>query len=56
MVYSTKNLAELLGVTPQTVSNWRRAGEGPKWTRLGEKVVRYRKEDVEEFLAQGEGK
>lgn len=30
-----KNVAQRYGITPETLSNWRREGKGPKYIRLG---------------------
>jgi predicted DNA-binding transcriptional regulator AlpA len=55
-MYSTRELATLLGVAPATVAKWRRTpdGGGPKWIKLNSKLVRYRTEDVQEWLAEQE--
>lgn len=60
MVYSGRlltldELAEWLGVSPATVRDWRVDGKGPPAVKLGEgrnAAVRYRREDVEEWLLQ----
>lgn len=43
-------LADLYGVSLQTVRNWRWKGEGPRWVKLGARCVRYRAEDVQAFI------
>lgn len=45
-------LADLLGVGLSTLRNWRCAGRGPRFMRLGG-CVRYSRDDIEAFLAQG---
>jgi hypothetical protein len=42
--------AQLLGVSPRTLQNWRRTGRGPVHVRLGG-LVRYAPADVEAFIA-----
>lgn len=46
--------AELLGVAQQTMRNWRLAGTGPRWLRIGARSVRYRLADLEAFAEAGE--
>ncbi len=38
---TTHEIAQYLRVTPLTLKNWRRDGEGPPWIRLGPKMIRY---------------
>ncbi|MFG0251291.1 MAG: helix-turn-helix transcriptional regulator [Phycisphaerales bacterium JB038] len=44
-------LATELGVTTKTLERWRMTGDGPPFLRISRKVIRYRKADVEAFLA-----
>lgn len=55
-MYSPKELAKLLGVSVDTLAKWRKrnVGEGPPWTRVGPKVIRYNAKDVEAYLASRE--
>lgn len=46
-----RQLATLLGVTVQTLADWRCARRGPRFLRLGGRAVRYRRADVLEFIA-----
>jgi predicted DNA-binding transcriptional regulator AlpA len=39
-----------LGVAPITLRRWRRNRKGPRYVRLGAKVVGYRVRDVDEFV------
>jgi predicted site-specific integrase-resolvase len=41
-------VAERWGFSPRTLENWRCRGEGPRFLKIGGKVV-YRLEDVEAF-------
>ena len=43
-------LAELLGASLQTIRNWRWRGDGPRYVKLGGRMVRYRPEDVRAFI------
>ena len=36
----------------QTLANWRTAGNGPKFTRLNGRMIRYRRSDLQTWLAQ----
>lgn len=59
---TTKEAAELLSVSPQTLCNWRtraKRGEGEEPIKsicLGRKAVRYERKDVMAFLEQQRGK
>lgn len=55
-MYPPKELAGLLGVSVDTLAKWRKrnVGEGPPWTRVGPKVIRYNAKDVEAYLASRE--
>lgn len=47
---TTGELAEMLGVAPQTLRDWRMQGRGPAFLKLGHPVsgrVMYRAEDVD---------
>jgi predicted DNA-binding transcriptional regulator AlpA len=50
---TTDELARLLRVDPSSVRRWRTATpmQGPPYVRLSERVVKYRREDVECWLA-----
>jgi hypothetical protein len=49
----TKAAAEYLGVSVQTLANWRYLNVGPKWTRTG-RSVKYREADLEAYLARND--
>lgn len=36
----------------QTLANWRTAGTGPRFTRLNGRMIRYRRSDLQAWLAQ----
>ncbi len=44
--------AELLGLRPQTLAVWAMDGRYLPVVRVGSRAVRYRSEDIEEFVAQ----
>jgi predicted site-specific integrase-resolvase len=41
-----KQLAERWGISPKTLERWRWLGQGPKFLKLGGRIV-YRLEDIE---------
>jgi hypothetical protein len=46
----TARVAAHIGMAPITLRKWRLNGIGPAWIRCG-RAVRYRREDVERWLA-----
>lgn len=54
LVLSPTQLAEVMGVPVKTVYLWNSAGTAPTAMRLG-KHIRYRREDVEAWMAQRVG-
>ncbi|MGQ9688325.1 MAG: helix-turn-helix domain-containing protein [Desulfobaccales bacterium] len=44
--------AKLLGVSPQTLRNWRFLGKGPAYTKRG-RMIRYRVQDLLDFMSAG---
>ncbi|ODU41779.1 MAG: hypothetical protein ABS96_30375 [Lysobacteraceae bacterium SCN 69-123] len=48
-----KEVAATLGVAPGTLRNWRSLRIGPVYVKLGKRAVRYRRSDVETFIASG---
>ena len=47
---STRALGERWSISPRTLERWRCAGEGPRFLKLGGRVV-YRIDDIEAFEA-----
>ena len=45
--------ARHLGVALQSVRNWRWKGTGPKYHRIGQRIIRYRRRDLDDFIARG---
>lgn len=43
-------LAALLGVSLQTVRNWRWKDKGPRYVKVGARCIRYRPDDVRTFI------
>lgn len=50
---TTEEVAKYLNVSMNTLSTWRAKGGGPRSVKLGEKAVRYRKADVDDFIKKG---
>jgi excisionase family DNA binding protein len=46
-------VAELLQVSTLTLAAWRSRGEGPRYVKLGAKMVRYRRADLDAWVAEG---
>src|SRR4051812_19019275 len=44
-------VAHRLGVSTRTLARWRQLDDGPAWTRVGTKAIRYRRGDVMAWLA-----
>ena len=47
---TTANVANVLGFAPETVKRWRRSGDGPPFVRVGSKGIRYKPDDVWDWL------
>jgi predicted DNA-binding transcriptional regulator AlpA len=48
---SEAQLCQLLQVAPRTTALWREEGTGPKFIRVGKLKLRYRRADVDVWLA-----
>lgn len=46
---NTQRAADYLGLRPTTLNNWRIAGKGPRFMRIGSRVV-YRQADLDAYL------
>ena len=45
-------VAAALGVSPQTIRNWRREGKGPKWHGFEPRTFRYPVSEFEKWVAE----
>lgn len=43
--------AAILGVSRQTIANWRWRGCGPRYRKIGQRLVRYHRSDLGKFAA-----
>jgi len=54
---STDEAARILGVSRQTLCNWRWSGNaGPRFHKIGARLVRYHRADLAAFAAGESGK
>lgn len=51
---SESEVAAMLKLAPGTLRNWRSLKVGPRWTKL-RRAVRYRRVDLDAFIASGMG-
>ena len=51
MLLNETQVAQLLCCTKSALRRWRREGRGPRFVKIG-RLVRYRQEDVEDFINQ----
>lgn len=54
-VFTTDDLAELLGVSKRTVVEMRSSGCGPTFFLLGPRLIRYRQADIANYLNRAVG-
>lgn len=47
----TATAADMIGVTPKTLENWRSLGCGPPHLRISAKLIRYDPRDIEAWKA-----
>lgn len=50
VLLKTEQAAELLGLRPCTLADWRWQRKGPPWVQISRGCVRYRQEALEEWL------
>ncbi|MFT4247641.1 MAG: helix-turn-helix domain-containing protein [Pseudomonas sp.] len=48
-----KEAAALLAMKVATLRNWRALRTGPRYVKVGKRAVRYRRADLEAFIAGG---
>ena len=50
-ILTPAELAAEYRLAERTLANWRARGEGPRFLKLGKRAVRYRRADIEAFIA-----
>lgn len=53
---STKEAARHVGLHPDTLRRLRRQGRGPRFSRVGRRLIRYSLDALNEWLTSHEGK
>lgn len=53
-LFDTKATAEILGISPGTLQNWRTVGSGPRFTNIGG-AVRYQLSEINRWLEERTG-
>ena len=51
-LFKPGEVSVLLGVGVRTLELWRQTGDGPRFVKLGPKLIRYREEDLAMFLSK----
>jgi len=51
-ILTSKEVANLLGIKPQTLAAWRSRGKGPEYIRVSGRMVLYRESDLIRWLNQ----
>ena len=50
-ILNERDTATLLGLTARALQSWRMRGYGPPFVRISSRCVRYRREDLDAWLA-----
>ena len=50
----TRQAAELLGLSPRCLEDWRLRGVGPRYIRMSPRAVRYRPRELARWIAERE--
>jgi excisionase family DNA binding protein len=53
--YSPESAAQYLDIPLSTITDWRQKGVGPRFLRVGRRLVRYTKTDLDAFMASSAG-
>ena len=51
VVMTEKQVAEYLNLTPRALQDWRYRGCGPAFIRISARCIRYRRSDIDKWLA-----
>ena len=50
VLLNEKQISRLLGVTPRALQSWRQTGRGPRFVRISNRCIRYRLDDIDDWL------
>lgn len=50
-----RETAAILGIEVGTLRNWRALGKGPRYRKIGERMVRYHRADLVDFACGSQG-
>ena len=50
MLLTEKETAKILGFSIRTLQKWRSNGGGPRFVRVSARAIRYRREDLEQWI------
>jgi phage terminase Nu1 subunit (DNA packaging protein) len=51
-ILNEKQAADYLGVTARALQAWRYRGGGPRFIRISARCIRYRQDDLEQWLSE----
>jgi prophage regulatory protein len=51
LLRTEKEVCQMLGISPSTLDNWRKAGTFPQPLKLSEKTIRWSEADVLDWIA-----
>ena len=51
-LFDQRELAKELGLSKRSLERYRLHGNGPRYVRVGSRLIRYREEDVEAWINQ----
>ena len=51
VLLNSEAVAEFLGVSPETLAQWRSQHRGPPYVKVENRLVRYRLSDLEEYIS-----
>jgi predicted DNA-binding transcriptional regulator AlpA len=51
-LYTENQVSQLLGYTPRALQKWRITGDGPKFVKVSQRSIRYRKIDILQWIEE----
>jgi len=52
LLMTEQEAADLLGFSPRTLQGWRVNGGGPRFVKISKRCVRYRRQDLTEWVEE----